>query len=166
MTYPFNGIIIKMINYSKGNLHDIDHLMKVYAYSALIGERELDDEDSIAALKIAAILHDIACPLCRKKYGKADGAMQELEGAPMTRDFLADFCLPEALVEKIVWLVSHHHTYSDVIFPEHRILLEADFIVNAAESRYSRQQILAARKSFFRSTTGTSLLDSIFLSQE
>ena len=30
-------------------------------------------------LEIAAIVHDIACPLCREKYGRADGYLQEQE---------------------------------------------------------------------------------------
>lgn len=29
----------------------------------------------------AAITHDIACPLCRKKYGNTNGKYQEQEGA-------------------------------------------------------------------------------------
>ena len=46
-------------------------------------------------IEIAAILHDIACPLCREKYGNTNGKYQEKEGAVLAREFLADCGLPE-----------------------------------------------------------------------
>ena len=39
-------ISTKMIEYSKGNLHDINHFMKVYAYAKTIGECEKLDNDT------------------------------------------------------------------------------------------------------------------------
>ena len=38
-------IVKKMIDYSKGNLHDINHFMKVYAYAKVIGECENLDKE-------------------------------------------------------------------------------------------------------------------------
>ena len=37
---------------------------------------------------------------------------------------------------------------------DHRILLEADFLVNAGESGYSMETIENARKQFFRTAAG------------
>lgn len=156
-------IIIKLCRESEGNLHDINHFLKVYAFAKCIGEKEGLDDRSQCVLEVAAIVHDIACPLCRKKYGSTEGSLQEKEGAWLTEEFLADFDLPRDFVERVKWLVAHHHTYSDVEQPEHRILLEADFLVNADESGYSKEQIEAAKRSFFRSETGIALLDSIYL---
>ena len=39
-------------------------------------------------LEAAAVIHDIACPLCREKYGNADGKHQEAESEPLVRAFL------------------------------------------------------------------------------
>ena len=39
-------IVKKMIDYSKGNLHDINHFMKVYAYAKVIGECENLDKET------------------------------------------------------------------------------------------------------------------------
>lgn len=161
-----SDVIIKMIDFYEGSLHDIDHFMKVYSYAKTIGEQECLEKESQYVLELAAILHDIACPLCREKYGAADGKMQELEGAELTRAFLDEFSIPADICEKLVWLVSHHHTYNDVTMPEHRILLEADFLVNAGESAYSQSQIEKARKNFFRTKCGILLLDSIYMRQE
>ena len=34
-------VIKKMVEYSKGDLHDINHFMKVYAYAKTIAEGEI-----------------------------------------------------------------------------------------------------------------------------
>ena len=36
----------KMIDYSHGNLHDINHFMKVYAYAKMIADEEQLDPDT------------------------------------------------------------------------------------------------------------------------
>lgn len=61
-----NNIITKMIAYSKGNKHDIAHFLKVYTYARMIGEMEKLAEKEQKTLEIAAVIHDIACPLCRE----------------------------------------------------------------------------------------------------
>lgn len=162
MNIPVAEIIIKIADDYRGSLHDIDHFLKVYAWAKAIGDREIADEESRRVLEVAAVLHDIACPRCREKYGHAAGPLQEQEGMPMTREFLEKFSLSESFVERVVWLVGHHHTVKDVQSIEHRVLLEADFLVNASESNYSRQQIDAAEKSFFRTETGLNLLKSVY----
>ena len=74
----------KMVEYSKGNLHDISHFLKVYAYAKTIGQCEGLDDATQKTLEIAALVHDIACPLCREKYGSAIHKRQEEEGMLLT----------------------------------------------------------------------------------
>ena len=80
----------KMVSYSNGNRHDVNHFMKVYAFAKTIGECEGLDKAAQDILEIAALVHDIACPLCREKYGNTNGKYQELEGPALVRDFLLD----------------------------------------------------------------------------
>ncbi len=61
-------IIQNMISLSDGNLLDINHFMKVWAFAKTIGELEKLDSETQFILEISAITHDIACPLCREKY--------------------------------------------------------------------------------------------------
>ena len=82
-------ILNKMIAASNGNIHDIDHLLRVWAYARTIGELEGLDPETQYLLEVAAITHDIACPLCREKYGNTNGKYQEQEGAVLVRAFLA-----------------------------------------------------------------------------
>ena len=125
-------IMEKMITFSDGNIHDIDHLIRVWTYAKTIGELEGLDAETQFLLEIAAITHDIACPLCREKYGNTNGKHQEAEGAPLVRAFLADTGVSPAQIDRIAWLVSHHHSFSDIDGLDYQILLEADYIANAS----------------------------------
>ncbi len=154
--------INKMIFLSDGNNHDINHFLKVWAYAKIIGEQEGLGEYEQQVLELAAIVHDIACPLCREKYGNTNGAYQEQEGMPMAKAFCEDIGEPENQREKICFLVGNHHTYSNVDSLEHQILLEADFLVNADESKLSYQAIINFREKVFKTKTGIMLLNSVY----
>ena len=158
-------ILQEMIACSEGNLHDIAHLVKVHAFAQTIGIQEGLPDDLQQTLEIAAIVHDIACPLCRKKYGRTDGFLQEQENAPLTEAFLERFELPDGMPERITYLVCHHHTYTNVDGLDYQILLEADFLVNADEGKLSTEAIRNARAHFFKTQTGTALLNAIYLSE-
>lgn len=162
MTVAF--AIEKMIEFYKGNIHDIDHFLKVWAYAKTIGEEEGLDGKTLKTLELAAVVHDISCPLCREKYGNTNGKNQEKESAALVREFFAEIPDDTADIERIVWLVSHHHTYSPVDGIDHRILLEADFLVNASESSYPKTAIENALESIFRTAGGIRLLSSIYCS--
>ena len=115
---------------------------------------------------MAAVVHDIACPLCREKYGNTSGKHQEEESALLVAEFFKDVPAGELDVERITWLVTHHHTYTNVEGMDYQILLEADFLVNAGESEYSKQAIENFCKKVFRTEAGTHLLKSMFLEKE
>ena len=55
--------IQKMIDFYKGNLSDIDHFLKVWAMAKTIGELESLDKHTLEILELAAVVHDISCPL-------------------------------------------------------------------------------------------------------
>ncbi len=128
----------KMIAYSEGNTHDINHFLKVWSFARTIGQLEGLDDRTQEILEAAALLHDIACPLCREKYGNTNGKYQEKEGMPLAEAFLKDCGLSQ-------------------------ILIEADYIVNADESHYSIENIRHFREQIFRTQAGKAILDSIYL---
>jgi len=157
-----SGIAAKMIEYFEGNLRYINHFMKVYAYARTIGECEGLDENTQTSLELAAIIHDIACPLCREKYGNANGKHQEREGQILAADFLKDAEYPEELVNRVIFLVGHHHTLDCIAGLDYQILIEADYIVNADESSYPSAHILDTMNRTFGTPTGVALLKSIY----
>lgn len=153
----------KMILCSNGNRHDVAHFLKVYAFARTIGRCEGLDAETQAVLETAAIVHDIACPLCREKYGSTDGKRQEQEGPALARAFLKGCGLSASAVERVAWLVGHHHTLRDIDGPDHQILIEADYLVNADESRYPRENVENTLERVFRTETGRALLRSLYL---
>ena len=136
----------KMIGFYHGNRHDIAHFLKVWAMAKTIGELEGLDGHTQEVLELAAVVHDIACPLCREKYGDTNGKHQELESPPLVEAFFADLPVSRADVDRISWLAAHHHTDTNVDGPDHRILLEADFLVNADEGACARPAIETMRE--------------------
>ena len=158
--------IQKMIEFYKGNIHDIDHFLKVWTFAKTIGEQEKLDAHTLEILELAAVIHDIACPLCREKYGNTNGKSQEFESPALVEAFFKDLAIDHADVERISWLAAHHHTYTNVDSLDYQILLEADFLVNAGESQYSKSTIENFRCNVFRTVTGTRLLDSMYLTEQ
>ena len=157
-----SDVLMKMIDYSNGNRHDINHFLKVYAFAKVIAEQERLSDDEQMITEIAAIIHDIACPLCRVKYGNTNGKYQEVEGIVLARDFLKDTGLPNNISERVIYLVGHHHTYENVDGADYQILLEADYLVNADESGYSQDNIRSTLNYLFKTNTGISILKNVY----
>lgn len=155
-------IIQKMIDYSKGNLHDINHFIKVWSYAKTIGELEGLDAETQYILETAAIVHDIACPLCREKYGNTNGKHQEAEGAVLAAEFLKDSGMPETQINRVVYLVGHHHTLTGIQGLDYQILIEADYLVNADESNYSAGNIRNFAEKVCGTKSGRALLRSVY----
>ena len=153
----------KMIDFSKGNQHDITHFLQVWAFAKTIGNLEGLDEETQFILEAAALIHDIACPLCREKYGNTNGKMQEKEGEILARNFLsaADFTSPQ--IDRITYLVGHHHTFKDVDGLDYQILLEADYLQNAIENNYAKENIENFLERICKTAAGKKLIKSVLL---
>ena len=160
MTIP--EILSRMIAFPGNTVHDIEHLLKVWGYARTIGALEGLDAHTQRVLEIAAIVHDIACPALRERTGACNGKLQEQEGAPMAAAFLKDVGLPPADIDRVCFLVGHHHTFAGVDDIDWQILLEADYLVNASESGYSKENIRHFAESLCRTASGRSLFRAIY----
>lgn len=154
-------ILNKMIAASNGNIHDIDHLLRVWAYARTIGELEGLDPETQYLLEVAAITHDIACPLCREKYGNTNGKYQELEGAVLVRAFLAGTGMTETQIARVAYLVGHHHTLQDIHGMDYQILIEADYIANASENGYAKESVIHFLNTIMKTASGRQLAASV-----
>ena len=159
----FSQIMEKMIAFSDGNFHDIDHLIRVWAYSKTIGEQEGLDAQTQFILEVAAITHDIACPLCREKYGSTNGKYQEQEGEVMVRDFLAGTGMSEEQIERVAYLVGHHHTFVDIDGLDYQILVEADYIAKATENGYSLKNVENFMQKIMKTKSGNRIMKAVFV---
>lgn len=156
-------VLVKMIEFSKGNTHDIDHFLKVTAYANLIADLENLDSKTKQIIELTAIVHDIACPLCRVKYGNTNGKNQEIESEALLRTFFEEYNLSSDILERIIHIVSHHHTYENVDGIDYQIILEADYLVNAAESSYSKENTQAFYEKVAKTQSGKKLIREIYL---
>ena len=152
----------KMIAFSEGNIHDIDHFIRVWTYAKTIAELEQLDSETQYILEVAAITHDIACPLCREKYGNTNGKHQEAEGVSMVETFLNYADMSSHQMERIKYLVGHHHTLSGIDGIDYQILVEADYIANASENGYDGKNIENFLNQIVKTSTGKQLIKSVF----
>ena len=154
--------IEKMTDFYKGNIHDIYHFLKVWAFAKNIGEAEGLDPKTQETLEMAAVVHDIACPLCRVKYGNANGKHQEEESAALIKEFFADSDMSKEFVDRVSYIVSHHHTITGIDGIDYQIMIEADYLVNADESNFSGNNVRNMLEKVFKTETGKFLLQSMY----
>lgn len=158
-------LIDKMTQYFRGDAKRIQHFIKVYTFATLIGEGEKLTAEQMYILRTAAIVHDIGIKNAEAKFGKADGELQEQEGKGEAEKMLTALGYDSETTEKVCFLVANHHTYRNVKDIELRILMEADFIVNAYEDNLPEEKIIFARYNIFRTATGKKLLNNIYALQ-
>ena len=153
-----SDLISAMISWEAGNPGRIHHFLKVYAFAKTIGEKEHLNEKTQFILEAASIVHDIGIKLSEEKYGDCAGPHQEKEGIPAAREMLGSLGYPADVVERVCYLVGHHHTYNMVDGMDYQILLEADFLVNSYEGGMSREAIDSFLEKVFQTETGKKFL--------
>ena len=152
-----------MIRYDGGDVPRIQHFVKVHDFAATIGVSENLDEETLFILEAAAILHDIGIHPAEAKYGNCNGKAQEELGPDEARKLLQEVGgYTDAQTERICWLIGHHHTYSNVTSADHRILLEADFLVNSFEDHIAPNGIVTFREKVFRSPSAIDMLNKMW----
>ena len=156
-------VLAYMVAYHTGDARRVNHLIKVYGFAKTIGESEGLDTDTQELLEIATLTHDIGIRNSERKYGNCTGVHQQEEGPPEARALLSSLDASERVIERVCWLIAHHHTYSDIQGMDYQILVEADFLVNAFEDEMDIDAIRTVRERLFRTKTGTKLLDLLFL---
>lgn len=156
-------IIHAMISYYSGDVRRINHFLKVYSFAKTIGELENLDEETQNILEIAAITHDIGIKLSEEKYNSSAGNYQQIEGPPEARKLLSDLNIENTIIERVCFLIAHHHTYHNITGVDYQILVEADFLVNAYEDNMDMIAIEGVKNKLFQTVTGKSLLERMYL---
>lgn len=157
-----NKIVEEMIQFSHGTLHDTHHFMNVLSYARLIALGENVSLELLEIIELAAITHDIGCPYCREHFGHINGKDQEREGAILVREFLTKLNYPKNIIERIAYLVGHHHTLNEIDGMDYQILVEADYFVNAFNNNYSIENVKNMLDKVFKTKTGSDLLKTMY----
>ena len=156
-------LALAMIDYNNGDPKRIQHTTKVHAYASMIGKCEGLDEETQFILESAALVHDIGIRASEKKYGHQNGKLQEQEGPAVARELLMRLGgFTDQQIERICWLVGHHHTYHVCEDLDYQILIEADFLVNLYEDNESPNAIRAVGKNIFHTQSGTRIFETMY----
>lgn len=151
-----------MTDYFTGDPKRIQHFIKVHSFSALIGRAEGLSEREQEILEAAALVHDIGIKPAEEQYGRCDGKLQEQLGPPEAQKLLCKAGFSQEITERACYLVSRHHTYTDIDGRDLQILIEADFLVNLYEDGCGREAVETALSKVFVTETGKALCRSMF----
>lgn len=151
-----------MIEFYSGDPKRIQHFVKVHSFAALIGRQEGLDERTQFILETTAYVHDIGIKPAMEKYGSGAGPYQEKEGEICSRELLEKLGLEKAVVDRVSYIVGHHHTYTDIDGLDYQILVEADFLVNLFEGNQSREAMQSAYETIFKTECGRKIMRVMF----
>mgnify|MGYP003231205908 CR=1 FL=1 len=140
-------LFLQMIAFFSGDPKRIQHFMKVHSFARIIGTKEGLDETSLFILEAAAYTHDIGIRPAEEKYGRCDGKL---------------LGFAENVIERVCYLIGHHHTYDNIEGLDYQILVEADFLVNLYEDDVNRHGIEQAYQQIFRTQTGKEIFNQMY----
>lgn len=161
-----NNLYKKMIEYDRGDPKRIQHFIKVHSFARLIGQEEYIDDNTLYILEAAAYVHDIGIHPAMEKYGRDDGKLQEQEGPAEAEKIMKQLGFEQDVIDRVCYLVGHHHTYTDIKGMDYQILVEADFLVNYFENNLSAETIQKSVEKIFRTETGRRIAEEMFYPKE
>jgi HD superfamily phosphodiesterase len=127
----------KAIEKMKGYFQDdrfIEHTLKVLTRAEQICEGEKIDAPFILHVaSLGSIFHDIGIPEALKKHSSMEAPYQEQEGPPVARKLMDEVGIRPDILERVCYIVGHHHTAEKVDGLDFQVIWEADFIVNIDE---------------------------------
>jgi len=157
------ALLLKMAEYFGPDPRRVAHALKVYGFARMIAAGEKLGEQEEKILLAAAILHDIGIHEAERKHGSTAGKYQEMEGPAVARGLLSGFALDQGEMDRILFLIGNHHSYSKIDAPDFQILAEADFLVNIQEDGMGKDAAGSIQKKIFRTKTGKALLAALYL---
>jgi len=158
-----NHLILEMFDFNSGDPELIQHFIKVHQFAKLIASMEDISPDNMEIIEAAAIVHDIGIKVSIEKYGKYTGKLQEQEGPIYAEKLLNKLEFKKELIERVSYLVGHHHTYSDIDGIDYQILVEADFLVNLFENKNDSETIKNTYNKIFKTEAGRKLCNQMFM---
>ena len=171
-----DNVFLKMVEMYEGQPERIQHFTKVHSYAAYIGRQEKLDEKTMFILETAAYTHDIGIkkaedftskrmdhsPVkrvelhCHTKMSDMDGVSDVASIIKKAKEWGM-----EAVIERVKYLIAHHHTYSNIQGIDLQILIEADFLVNLYE--HSDESVASkVLEKIFKTASGTKLCKTMF----
>ena len=158
-----DDLALHMIAYYAADPARIQHFIKVHSFAALIARQEGMDAETLEILEAAAYVHDIGIHKAEILCGRSDGRLQEQYGPGEAEPLLEQLGFEKDEIDRICYLIGHHHTYTEIDGMDYQILVEADFLVNLYEDNASAIGIQNAYKKIFRTECGKKIFREMYL---
>lgn len=126
----------------------IAHTLKVFGYAQGIAAGEGLTGDEREIVEYAALFHDVGIPAGLAECGSGAGPIQERLGAPIAMEMTKKYVSDPAIVERVGYLVGHHHSFGLKGQRDLQILFEADWLVNLIESAEKYDRKIVYEKHF------------------
>lgn len=151
-----------MMTYYSGDAKRIQHFTKVHSFAKLIGEMEQLDQETLTLIEVTALVHDIGIKEAEAQFGSSNGKLQEQLGPDLAKKLLRELGYNEEKIERVCYVVGHHHTYTDIQGIDYQILVEADFLVNFYEDQLGKEAIKKAYNNIFKTPSGKKLCEIMY----
>ena len=104
----------EMIAFFAGDARRCQHFIKVASLAKQLAESEGADAELTELVEAAGLVHDCGIKAGEAKYGAGHctGKIQEQEGPSVARGLLQKVGYTPEKIERICYLVGHHHTYN------------------------------------------------------
>lgn len=156
-------VIFEMIKYFRDDSKRINHALKVFGFSEAISSSENLKNIQKDTLLYSAILHDIGIKESERKYNSTAGKYQESEGPLIAKDILNRLEIPEKIINRVCFIIGHHHTYNAIDDIDFQILVEADFLVNIFEDEIKKESIESISNKYFTTSAGKKIIESMYI---
>ena len=88
--------------------------------------------------------------------------IQEQEGPAEARKMLTELGCASEVIERVCFLIGHHHTFENIEGLDYQILVEADFLVNLYEDGLPLENVQTALVKIFKTPSGVNLCKTMF----
>ncbi len=157
-----NKLHFEMINYFKKDTKRCMHLSLVYSFARLISSEMHLDKNKQLIIESVALIHDIGIKMAEAKYNTSNGKVQEEEGPEEAKAILSRLGYQDDMIERICYIIAHHHTYSAIDDVDFQILVEADLMANFYEDNMSKEDILYYYDNLFKTEAGIKICEDMF----
>jgi len=156
-------VLLEMMNYFKDDLKRIEHARKVLMYAEKILEDNPQADRNVVV--ISAILHDIGIKEAERKYGSADGQLQEKEGPAVAKEILQKLGVKKEVIDEVCQIIASHHSPGEVNTLNFKIIWDADWLVNLKDEVdiNNKEKLKGIIDKVFMTDTGKRIAKEIYL---
>lgn len=146
---------------------EIDHAFQVLENAEIIMKGEGIKGREKYLISIIALIHDIGMINAMKKYGNTSGPYQEKEGPTAAKEILKGEELSEDEVERICYVIGHHHTINKVHGIDFQIQWEADMLEALKKIDYTEKTDTLKKviEDNFKTKSGIELAKKLLLAK-